>query len=192
MRCQLWLKGVWLAIPLVLMPAAAIWAVAAPTKLKVDQLHRRYTDTQHRYQLTVQGTGLAGDAMKFVWSTDCGQFYSQAGQALGTSYTRPATQWIWWGYDLPTDCTDAQVTVAIQEGEAPLVGTQMTQKVFFPESTPSLTTYQPRDRSEVAKVPWQKWVKIRVGSFWGWLKHWGRPEDASRDEVPGGVTGVRG
>lgn len=171
-------------------------AVILPQSLKVDQLHRQYTDVQHRYQLTVKGRDLAGSDVSFQWQTDCGKFYEQqTGPSLDTTATRgPGTdtpQWIVWGYDLPKDCSAATVSVAVQKGTD--IGYVLKQKVFSPKDLLTVEQYQPKHPSEERKVPVLRRINIRIGLFWGWLGDLirGRPDDATRDQAPSGSGAIR-
>ena len=91
---------------------------ADPKKIDSQQLHKSYTDSQHRYRLTITGNNLDDNPttkrhLSYSWSTNCGRFY-EGGTGPNTRYIGKKS--VVWGYEYPKeDCTEVLIRVTVMQ-----------------------------------------------------------------------------
>lgn len=168
---------------------------ADPTNIASQQLHKSYTDSQHRYRLTVAGNSLDDNPttkkrLNYSWSANCGRFY-EGGTGPNSRYL--GKQSVVWGYEYPKeDCTEALIRVTVRQfkGGERIREVHVSQKVFYPEKAPDITSED--SEVDLKKLEEQKRAHpirsffrslyLRIAPF---LAPFEKPKDLS----PGGVRG---
>ncbi len=170
---------------------------AEPASIASQQLHKNYTNSQHRYRLTVEGNNLDDNPttkkrLSYVWSTNCGRFY-EGGKGPNSKYLGKQT--VVWGYEYPKeDCTEALIQVATTHlsNEKRIGQVSVSQKIFYPEITPKIERVF-LDEVKPQSCPLDKRIKIFIGDIWSRLLNFGgkKLHDSTTFETPGGGC-VRG
>lgn len=167
---------------------------ADPKQIVSQQLHKSFTDSQHRYRLTVEGKNLDNNPISYSWSTNCGRFY-EGGRGPNSRYL--GKQSVVWGYEYPKeDCTEALIRVTVRQFKGEIGGERIgevyiSQKIFFPEITPKIDPVF--SDSPIKSCSLGQRIKIFIGNTWYRLQllGGGKPHDAKTYETPGGGC-VRG
>lgn len=168
---------------------------ADPTSIVSQQLHKSYTDPQHRYRLTVGGNNLSDNPttkkrLNYSWSANCGRFY-EGGTGPNSRYL--GKQSVVWGYEYPKeDCTEALIRVTVRQfkGGERIREAHVSQKIFYPEKAPDITS----EDSEVDLKKLEEEKKVHpIQSFFRSLylriAPLLAPFEKPRDLSPGGVRG---
>ena len=123
---------------LVLAVAPLVFAAEAlkVVDLSVQQLHKNYTDTPHRYRLTATVSG-GQEPLKYLWRIDCGQLSTDA-----------TNQTVEWQYDEPGKCADAVIGLLITDAAGQ--GLRLTQSAFDPSDRQVTPFTFPVDKSAAA------------------------------------------
>ncbi|MBI2338701.1 hypothetical protein HYU95_05980 [Candidatus Daviesbacteria bacterium] len=170
-----------------------------PKRIASQQLHKNYTDSQHRYRLTVEGNSLndnptAKKRLNYSWSTDCGKFF-EGGVGPSTRYL--GKQSVIWGYEYPKeDCTEVLIRVTVRQlrGGERVGEVYVSQKIFYPEITPTIEPIFTDDPIKSSCSIGQR-IKIFIGNAWYQLLLFGggKSHDPRTYETPGaGKNCVRG
>lgn len=91
----------------------------APTVSDITyrQLHLRYEDLPHKYELTAVASDNDSETLLYQWQADCGYF------PTGNQTENPAD---WW-YDTAGECLNATITVHVSDG---IDETAFSKKIF--------------------------------------------------------------
>lgn len=171
-----------------------------PTGITAEQLHKSYTEKEHRYRLTVTGDNLEENETNrryatFSWSTNCGRFY-EGGRGPNSRYFSDKNKTVVWGYEYPKeDCTEAQIQVKVTgfHKEIREEQTFITQKIFYPEISPKIETISVNEpKSSTCTIA--KRISIFLGFGWERLRvlFGGKPDDPKSYQVPAANPCVRG
>lgn len=173
----------------------------APKNIRIEQLHKNYTDNKHRYRLTIEGDSLDERKISknysykatFRWSTNCGKFY-EGGKGPSTKYHSYTNRTVIWGYEFPKeDCTEAKIAVDVYgyNGGERVDQVILEQKIFYPEVPPQIDAIYYKGITPLQPMSLDRKIKMFIGNMFR-LLFGGPPDDPTKTEVPGGVTSVRG
>lgn len=170
---------------------------ADPTSIVSQQLHKSYTASQHRYRLTVAGNNLDDNPttkkrLNYSWSTNCGRFY-EGGKGPDSRYFSESNKSVVWGYEYPKeDCTEALIRVTVRQfkGGERIREVHVSQKIFYPEKAPDITSedaeiYLKKAEEEKKAHPIRSFFRslyLRIAPFLA-------PVEKPKDLSPGGVRG---
>ncbi len=168
---------------------------ADPTQIASQQLHKSYTDSQHRYRLTVEGNSLndnpaAKKRLSYSWSTDCGKFF-EGGVGPSTRYL--GKQSVIWGYEYPKeDCTEALIRVTVRQfkGGERVREVYVSQKIFYPEKAPEIKSVDSEvDLKKLEEEKKAHPIRSFFRSLYLRIAPFLAPYERKKDLSPGGVRG---
>ncbi len=170
---------------------------ADPTQIASQQLHKNYTDPQHRYRLTVEGNNLEDNPtikkrLNYSWSTNCGRFY-EGGEGPSSRYFSNSNKSVVWGYEYPKeDCTEALIRVIVRQfkGGERVREVYISQKIFYPEEKPEIKSVD--SEVDLKKLEAEKKahpIQSFLRSLYLRIAPYIAPYEKPRDLSPGGVRG---